>query len=509
MGADVVASRQDETWVGQAKFRSSGQLIDSDTVDEVVVAIGRYGATRAVVATNTGYTSRAVSWASKRSTEVGARIYLWNHDAITERFAALPLYPPVRHDPRPYQEEAITSINDAILQGKRRGLVLMATGLGKTRVAAGVLEQWLLDHPGSQIMVLAPTLALVHQLEAAFWPYLPKTVTTHLLTGVEKPAYEGDIVVATEQSALNAADAMSGRFGLVVVDEAHHAPADGYRALLDMIAPKFLLGMTATPWRGDERLLADVFGEPTYSVSVVEGMQRGYLARVDYRMLVDDINWEWVQEKLAGEVTIAELNRRLFVPERDEAAVTKIVDHMAQLTSPRVVIFCRSIQHAERMGLLLKARGVSTRVLHSRLGRVEATVALREFRDGTVPVLVSVDMLNEGIDVPEVNLVVFLRVTHSRRIFIQQLGRGLRTSPGKEVVQVLDFVSDIRRVAAAVDLNRQAEELADRGEGNVLYETGQVVQFENDEALKFFSEYLADVAALEDGADQAKLQFPG
>ena len=79
------------------------------------------------------------------------------------------------------------------------------------------------------------------------------------------------------------------RFGLVVVDEAHHAPADGYRRLIEGLEPQFLLGMTATPWRSDNRRLEDIFGEPTYTASIVEGMQLGYLSRVDYRMLVDDV----------------------------------------------------------------------------------------------------------------------------------------------------------------------------------------------------------------------------
>ena len=93
---------------------------------------------------------------------------------------------------------------------------------------------------------------------------------------------------------------------------------DGYRQLLSELAPRFVLGMTATPWRGDERRLEDIFGDPTYTVSIVEGMQLGYLATVDYRMMVDTIDWDWVRKNLNSSLSIRELNRRLFIPERDE-----------------------------------------------------------------------------------------------------------------------------------------------------------------------------------------------
>ena len=275
--------------------------------------------------------------------------------------------------------------------------------------------------PAPKSLVLVPTLELVPQFEASLWPYLPKSVPTHVLTGSEKPSFAGGVTVATYQSAVRRED-FADRFGLVIVDEAHHAPADGYARLLGELQPQFLLGLTATPWRGDERQLDDIFGSATYSVSIVEGMQLGYLAHVDYRMLIDNIDWDWVNSDLPSEVSVRDLNRQLFVPELDEAVVVKIRRHLDEIPQPRCIVFCRSIQHAERVGAHLRAEGWPARVLHSQLDRFEATRALREFRSGLVPIVVAVDILNEGIDVPDVNMIVFLRVTHSRRIFVQQLG---------------------------------------------------------------------------------------
>ena len=510
-GADVVGELNGQIWIAQAKFRSAGQLVATEPIDEVTIALDRYGGQVGLVVSNTGFAPAAIQYARKRSADIGLPIYLWNHDVVRERMRALPLYPEHRTEPRPYQADAISAINERIAQGGRTGLLLMATGLGKTRVAAAVIEQWLVDRPGQQVLVLAPTLALVYQLEAALWPFLPKVVPTHVMTGSEKPAFEGGVTFATEQSMVNAGAEAAGRYPLVVIDEAHHAPADGYRKLIQQLDPSFLLGMTATPWRGDDRQLDAIFGEPTYAVSVVDGMQQGYLAQVDYRMLIDDLNWDWIREDLHGSVSIRDLNQKLFLPERDEAAIAKIRDHMRDIADPRAVIFCRSIEHAGLVGRLLQADGISTRVLHSDLDRVEATRALHDFRAGVVPVIVTVDMLNEGIDIPEVNMIVFLRVTHSRRIFVQQLGRGLRLAEGKSTVRVLDFVSDVRRIAAAMDINQDATAWATRAgpDDRVVYKTGAIVHFDGDAGVSFFDESLADVAELEESTDETRLRFPG
>ena len=351
---------------------------------------------------------------------------------------------------------------------------------------------------------------LVPQLEASLWPYLPKTVATHILVGSEKPSFQGGVTVATVQSMLNRGSEDRERFGLVVVDEAHHAPADGYRRLLADLAPRFVLGMTATPWRGDERRLEDIFGDPTYTVSIVEGMQLGYLAAVDYRMMVDTIDWDWVRGELHSSLSIKELNHRLFIPERDDALVSKIRQHLDQISDPRAVLFCRSIDHADSIARRLRAEGFLVHAIHSGLDKFATTKILRDFRAGDVPIIVTVDMLNEGIDIPDVNLIAFLRVTHSRRIFVQQLGRGLRLSPGKAEVRVLDFVSDVRRIAAAKGLNQEGESLAESvPAGQILrYPDGQIVKFERDESLDFFDEYLGDIAELEEGSDDSQLKFP-
>lgn len=509
-GADVVATLNGHIWAVQVKYRFESQTVGAEAVNEVVQAAGRYDAQFGVVATNSGFNDDAVELAHKLSSTTGVRVKLWNGAKLLQRFRALQKAARSRDELRPYQERALEAIYSSVLQGSDRALLLMATGLGKTRIAAAVIERWLFDHPDDQVLVIAPSLALVTQLEAALWPYLPKDIPTHVLSGTEKPAFEVGVTIATEQSALRVAAEHQGRFGLVVVDEAHHAPADGFRTLLDHLSPAFLLGMTATPWRSDERHLEDIFGRPTFSMDIVEGMQLGYLADVDYRMLVDNIDWNWVRKTLRGTMTIKELNRRLFIPERDDAVVDKLLQHFKTVPQLRAILFCRSIEHAESVTGRLRAQGLVARVIHSKLDRFEVTTVLRSFRYGDIPILVAIDMLNEGIDIPDVNMIAFLRVTHSRRIFVQQLGRGLRLREGKSSVKVLDFVSDVRRIASALEINRRAAALQSESSDSVTlrYPEGQIVSFEDDEALQFFREYVGDIAELEDGSDDSKLRFP-
>ena len=145
----------------------------------------------------------------------------------------------------------------------------------------------------------------------------------------------------------------------------------------------------------------------------------------------------------------------------------------------------------------------------------ERNRVLSDFHDGTINIVCAVDIFNEGVDVPDVNIIVFQRVTHSRRIFIQQLGRGLRLAPGKDKVIVLDFVSDIRRFAAGLELKDKLESPADKGRnGPVRINLHQKVTFrrvgqEDPQTETFLRQWLQDVAAVEiAGEDTSILKFP-
>jgi len=506
-GADVVGVFNGERWVLQAKFKQSGAVY-SEGAKEAVRALPFYEATVAVAATNQTFSPDA--FAFQKSSELnGVEVRLWNGSYLLKYFKELPEESKNHRDLRKYQSEAVDSVEEQRTLGRRNALVIMATGLGKSLVANQLISNELDGNPNQEVLVLAHTSDLVRQLEMSSWGQLKKSVSTHLWTDGEAPSYPGGVVFATWQSvaAHLERENLEGRFGLVVVDEAHHAPSLVFTRTLERLNPRFLVGLTATPWRGDDRSVQDVFGEPAYRMDILDGMQRGFLAKVDYRMLTDGIDWDEVSALSRKGLTLRDLNQLLIMPDRDLALVQKFAEHFRALDRPRALMFCRSIEHAERLQPLLASEGIKAAPLHSRLSREERFVRLSNFRSGGINCLLSVEMLNEGIDVPDVNLVAFVRVTHSRRIFIQQLGRGLRTTKGKDEVLVLDFVADIRRLAAGLSLNREA---AERGEGRevVRFADGQVVKFENDKPASFFSQYLADVADVEDLDESARLRFP-
>ncbi len=145
--------------------------------------------------------------------------------------------------------------------------------------------------------------------------------------------------------------------------------------------------------------------------------------------------------------------------------------------------------------------------LSTRQTRRDRNVLMSEFRDGRVPIITAVDILNEGVDVPDVNILAFMRVTHSRRIFVQQLGRGLRLREGKERVVVLDFVSDIRRVAATLNLQRDLQRLRNE-EIERLTLPGSLFTFSEPQIGSFLDEWIQDAASLEDADEEVRLQFP-
>ena len=506
LGADVVATKGKKKWVIQAKYRSSGS-VGRNAVMEAFKAMQAYGTDVCVTATNQYFSADAVKYnTSKR--KLGYDTQLWDRAKLLGLGEQIPQNSKAQRTPREYQKEAISAVLNAISNGERSGLVTLATGLGKTMVASSIIAEHLLENPEAQILVLAHMSDLVRQLDAASWAQIDKNTHTHVWTDGERPAFRGGIIFATWQSidiAFKNGEIPTNYFDLIIVDECHHAPSNTFSNLLINLNAGFLLGVTATPWRSDNSTLRELFGEPLFSMNVVEGMQQGFLSRVNYKMLTDGIDWEHISLLSQKGHTVKDLNQLLYIPERDLGMVDEIVQVIAETENPRVLVFCRTIRHAERLLGYFRRFDIPSAILHSNLGRTERFKALSGFRIGKISVLISIEMLNEGIDVPEVNIVCFARVTHSRRIFLQQLGRGLRLSDNKSEVKVLDFVADIRRVAAGLELNAEAHRL--REEETVSYPEGDIVKFSND-VTSFFDQYLEDMADISNLDDSSRLNFP-
>jgi superfamily II DNA or RNA helicase len=506
-GGDLLAARGGSRWVFQCKWKRGGTVAET-AIREVDSAKAFYGTDRAVVVTNRSFGRKALGH-RQRLLGVGVRVDLWTGDTLA-KFAAeiMPRFVPARYELRPYQRDAVAAARRG-LAADRRALAVMATGLGKTVVAGEVIAEWLSAEPAGEVLVVAHAKELVRQLETALWRHVPKDVPTQVLTGDSaRPQSLRGVTCATVQSALAAVEA-GWRPGFVLVDEAHHSGETGvFQRLLDTLAETPTLAMTATPWRGDGFDIAERFGPPVFRMGIAEGMAAGFLAEVDYRLFVDELDWDAVAEASAQGLSVRELNRRLFIPRRDEAIADALREAWDTTPEPRAIVFCRTINHAEEFAGLLRSRGwARAACVSTRQTRRERDVLMSEFRDGRIPIVTAIDVFNEGVDVPDVNILCFMRVTHSRRIFVQQLGRGLRLRPGKTKVEVLDFVSDVRRVAATLDLQRALQQL-DRDLIEHVDVAPQMVRFSEPSIGTFLDEWIRDAAELEDAGEEVRLQFP-
>jgi superfamily II DNA or RNA helicase len=378
-------------------------------------------------------------------------------------------------------------------------------------------------------LVVAHTNELLYQLERAAWQFLRPSEATAVLNGYERPSAEAltaaTLVFVCLPSASAAAQVggVLPQFDGVIVDECHHAAAPTYQELLQAVGAglpggPFVVGLTATPWRADRQDLRLLFGDPVATIDIVEGLRQGYLSNVDYRLFTDNIRWSALRGLNGETFSPRQINRTLFITEWDDGVVRQLREVWREVERPRAIVFCGTIDHAITMRDRINALGFcNAAAIYSRsantagLTAVERNRLLCDFQDNVINVLCAVDILNEGIDVPDVNIIVFQRVTHSRRIFVQQLGRGLRVSEGKDKVIVLDFVSDVRRIAAAIELKSQ---LATPSGSPTRIRIDHRVEFrragsEDPRAETFLRAWLKDITAIETAdEDAAVLRFP-
>lgn len=501
-GADVLGARRGELWVWQCKFTTTSPPPRSG-IEEVINAGRFYGADRLAIATSRS-PGDGFNLEMARHAQTGLKLQVAGPAQLLSLAQSAPEYAPSRKGLRPYQVDAVESIADALLSVARAQMV-MATGLGKTVVmaelVAGLFSRGHL--PNGRVLVLAHTRELIAQLNRNFWFQLPKWVPTHQLCDGEVPAHWDGITFATVQSA----NSMRGNlpvFDLVIVDEAHHIGAQTFRQAIDDIRPTYLAGVTATPWRGDGYDIDELLGRPVVRIGIAEGLSRGFLSEVDYRLLADNLDWDVVQEISRNSYSLHQLNRSLIIPTRDEHAATIVKETFDSQKRRGAIVYSPTISHAKFFAGVLRQFGMRAEPISSEMTFRERDALLSRFRAGQLDAIVTVDLFNEGVDVPDVDLLVFMRVTHNRRIFVQQLGRGLRISPDKDRVLVLDFVSDLRRVAAVVDLDSAVR----GGEIESLGLGGRLFEFRDASAGGFLREWILDQASLIEREADAALELP-
>ena len=533
-GADIIAHMRGKRYLVQVKHWS--RPIGMKEVEKTIRALALYGANVPVIVSRSGFDGPA----QRQQQELWARqvpLQLWDSHHLLRMAGKIDesAYPPGSEHDRPlraYQERAVRPLLDIWNdRPDKRGLVVMATGLGKTRVMCEFVRRSAIQRPGLKMLALAHTNELVYQLERAFLPFLKASQQSLIWNGYEPQTAaaleRADCVFACINTVANYVGE-SGElpeFGIVFVDECHHVGETGmYSNVLaaansGMPGGPFLVGVTATPWRPDEYDLAKMFGAPLIAIDLVAGLQHGFLANIDYRMYTTNFDWQKVGEVggKRGKLSPKGINRTLFVSEWDEGVVDEIEKAWREQVAPRAIIFCGSVQHAKMMRDKINARQFcraeaifSGRRGGEKIAMYERNRIMSDFQIGRIQALCCVDILNEGIDVPDVNIVVFQRVTHSRRIFIQQLGRGLRLAPDKDKVIVLDFVSDVRRFAAGLSLKDSLMAAADVSGRETRIKIHHKISFrqyggEDGKTESFLREWLEDITTVESADEDASL----
>jgi superfamily II DNA or RNA helicase len=340
---------------------------------------------------------------------------------------------------REIQGEALAALEATRTAGHRAGLVVMATGLGKTWLAA--FDASRAEYP--RVLFVAHREEILTQARDVFRRVRPDA-RLGFFTATEK-AVDADIVFATVQTLHRHLGSFpAGTFQYVVVDEFHHASASTYRRVLTHFEPLFLLGLTATPDRMDGADLLALCGDNlVYRCDLVDGIERRELAPFRYWGVADTVDFAPIPWR-NGRFDPDALEVAVATTERGDAAHREWLARAGH----RTLAFCTSIRHAEFMAKHFRDLGVTAIALHSASVSGLRTRAVDQLERGDLQVLFTVDLFNEGVDLPTLDTILMLRPTESPVVFLQQLGRGLRVALGKEHLVVVDFVGNHRAFLA-------------------------------------------------------------
>jgi superfamily II DNA or RNA helicase len=350
--------------------------------------------------------------------------------------------------PYPHQQVALDALSLERSRGHHRNLVVAATGTGKTVVAAldyaRLRKEWGGD---PTLLFVAHREEILRQSMARYRAAVRDGNFGELLVGREKPV-EGRHVFAAIQSlhADRLAKIKPDAFDVVVIDEFHHAAADSYDALLRRLTPKVLLGLTATPERADGKSVLGSFdGRIATELRLWDALDLGLVAPFQYFGIHDNTDLSAIDFS-SGRYDVATIDK-LYTGDhaRAKLVLAAISEKIRDPRAMRALGFCVSVAHAEFMAAEFTKKGLPSVAVHAETSDADRRKALDQLRSGEVNVVFAKDLFNEGLDVPAVDTVLFLRPTESATVFLQQLGRGLRVEEGKTCLTVLDFIGNAHR----------------------------------------------------------------
>ena len=346
----------------------------------------------------------------------------------------------VRIAPRGIQLEALYEIEKAREEGMEKGLLVSATGSGKTFISAFDAKQF----SAKRLLFIAHRQEILEQALESF-RVIHSDKNMSLFIGKEKDA-EADFVFASIQTIskeiyLKSEYFSPDTFDYIVVDEFHHAAAESYKRVLDYFKPVFLLGLTATPYRMDQQDILSLCDDHIiYELPLFQAVNRDVLSPFRYYGVYDETDYAKVERRNGTYVT--ESLERVF---SDYAKETSVYEKYKAYGGKSTVGFCVSISHAEMMASYFCKKGVKAKAVHSQMsGERSREKVVKDFREGKLSVVFTVDLFNEGVDIKKIDTVMFLRPTESYVIFLQQLGRGLRKYPGKKELIVIDFIGNYK-----------------------------------------------------------------
>lgn len=346
------------------------------------------------------------------------------------------------YEPRGAQIEALYALNRTREEGFDKALVVASTGVGKTYLAAFDSKLY------KRVLFLAHREEIILQAKKSFQNISPEK-SSGLFYSNQKNT-DKDLIFALvntlgKDEYLNERYFDKNYFDYIVVDEFHHAVSNTYQNVLNYFKPKFLLGLTATPERMDNQ---DVFSicdyNVVYELRLKEAINRGELVPFNYYGIYDEtVNYDNIEFR-NGKYDEKSLENALQINKR----ANLILKHYKKYRSKRALGFCTSRSHAEYMAKYFNENGIEASAVYSgEQGEYnqERKEAISNLSLGKIKIIFSVDMFNEGLDIPSIDMVLFLRPTQSPTVFLQQLGRGLRKYKDKNELKVLDFIGNYKK----------------------------------------------------------------
>ena len=371
----------------------------------------------------------------------------------------------------PHQKQILDRLKAVRDGGVKRNLIVAATGTGKTVISAFDYKLFSEANPyHNRILFVAHRQEILVQSRNTYRSVLCNANFGEIWVGQYKPTNGIDhlfVSVQTFNSKFDEVFSMlpSDYYDYIVVDEAHHLVADSYRKILSHFSPKLLIGLTATPERMDgESLLPDFDNQISAEIRLPVALDEGLLTPFQYLCISDNTDLTDDELMQGSKYVATKLTEKLCNEERVGLIVDRLKYYLPDEHKCRALGFCATQEHARFMSESFRAYGLKADYLTAAKNE-ERDVLNRKLAKGEINYLFVVDIFNEGVDIPEVDTVLFLRPTESLTIFLQQLGRGLRLAPGKQLLTVFDFVAQLNK---KYDFTSRFRSLMVRRDSNVV-----------------------------------------